>query len=79
MRDRAGTGILEGPDVPEEEDMSVLDKIKGMLKGHEDQAHQAVEKAGDMFDAKTGNKYSSQVDKAQEQADKQINNPPPAG
>jgi len=57
--------------------MSVIDKLKGMLKGHEDQAQQAVEKGGDMIDAKTGNKYSSQVDKAQEQINKQINNQPP--
>ncbi|MFC1410201.1 antitoxin [Streptacidiphilus sp. N1-12] len=58
--------------------MSVIDKIKGMLKGHEDQAHQAVEKAGDMFDAKTGNKFSSQVDMAQKQAHNQIGDKPPA-
>jgi hypothetical protein len=78
MRDRAGAWILEEPDVSEEEAMSVLDKIKGMLKGHEAQAQQGVEKAGDMFDAKTGNKYASQVDKAQEQINKQINNQPPS-
>jgi hypothetical protein len=63
--------------------MSVLDKLKGMIKGHEDQAHQAVEKAGDMFDAKTQGKFSSQVDMVQEQANKQIGTeppqPPPAG
>ncbi|MHA6761207.1 antitoxin [Streptacidiphilus sp. PAMC 29251] len=58
--------------------MSVIDKIKGMLKGHEDQAHQAVEKAGDMFDAKTQGKFSSQVDAAQSQINKQIGNQPPA-
>ena len=59
--------------------MSVIDKLKGMLKGHEAQADQAVDKAGDMIDAKTGNKYASQVDKAQEQAKKQINTEPPSG
>jgi len=57
--------------------MSVLDKIKGALKGHETQANQAVDKAGDMVDQKTGNKYSSQVDKVQEQAKKQIGETPP--
>ncbi len=57
--------------------MSVIDKLKGMLKGHEAQASQGVEKAGDMIDSKTGGKYASQVDKAQEQINKQINTQPP--
>ncbi|WP_042403636.1 antitoxin [Streptacidiphilus carbonis] len=52
--------------------MSVLDKIKGALKGHEAQADKGVDKAGDMIDQKTGGKYASQVDMAQEQAKKQI-------
>ncbi|MFJ9711419.1 antitoxin [Streptomyces sp. NPDC101234] len=52
--------------------MSVLDKLKDLLKGHEDQARQGVEKAGDAFDERTGNKYRSQVDAAQKQADDYI-------
>ena len=52
--------------------MSMLDKLKGMLKGHEDQAKQGVEKAGDTIDQRTGNKYQSQVDMAQKQADDYI-------
>ncbi|MFI9101915.1 antitoxin [Streptomyces fildesensis] len=52
--------------------MSMLDKIKGMLKGHEDQAKQGVEKAGDFVDQKTQNKYSGQVDTAQEKLNEQI-------
>ncbi|MEU3061384.1 antitoxin [Streptomyces subrutilus] len=58
--------------------MSMLDKLKGMIKGHPDQARQGVEKAGDAFDAKTGNKYRSQVDTAQQKLDEQIGNQPPA-
>lgn len=57
--------------------MSVLDKIKGMLKGHEDQARKGVEKAGDFADRKTQNKYSSQVDMAQEKINEQMGNRPP--
>jgi hypothetical protein len=57
--------------------MSVLDKIKGALKGHETQANQAVDKAGDMVDQKTGNKFASQVDMVQDQAKKQIGETPP--
>ncbi|MFE0426128.1 antitoxin [Streptomyces sp. NPDC058953] len=46
--------------------MSVLDKLKQMLKGHESKADTAVDKAGDAFDAKTQGKYSGHVDKAQD-------------
>ena len=60
--------------------MSVLDKLKGMMKGHEDQAHQTVQKAGDMVDKKTGNKYVGQVDTAQQKLDQQIDGShPPTG
>ncbi|MEV7977937.1 antitoxin [Streptomyces sp. NPDC086519] len=52
--------------------MSMLDKLKGMLKGHEDQAKQGVQKGGDMIDQRTGNKYRSQVDMGQKQADDYI-------
>ncbi|EMF00234.1 antitoxin [Streptomyces mobaraensis NBRC 13819 = DSM 40847] len=57
--------------------MSMLDKLKGLLKGHEDTARQGVDKAGDAFDAKTGNKYQSQVDAAQRKIDEQLGNRPP--
>jgi hypothetical protein len=46
--------------------MSMLEKIKGMLRGHEDQYRQGFEKSGDFVDKKTDNKYRSQVDTAQE-------------
>ncbi|MFJ3727480.1 antitoxin [Streptomyces sp. NPDC090045] len=52
--------------------MSMLDKLKDLIKGHPDQARQGVEKAGDAFDAKTGNKYQSQVDTAQQKLNEQI-------
>ncbi|MEV6329150.1 antitoxin [Streptomyces sp. NPDC051909] len=52
--------------------MSVMDKLKQMLKGHEDQAGKAVDKAGDMVDQKTQGKYSSQVDTAQEKLKEQL-------
>ncbi|WP_420081566.1 antitoxin [Streptomyces sp. JL4002] len=59
--------------------MSMRDKLKNMLRGHEDQAGQAVEKAGDAFDAKTQNKYQSQVDTAQQKLNEQLrrSGPPP--
>ncbi|WP_406001258.1 antitoxin [Streptomyces sp. NBC_00829] len=46
--------------------MSMMDKIKHMLKGHEDQAGKGVDKAGDLVDDKTQGKHSSQVDAAQD-------------
>ncbi|MEX2984701.1 antitoxin [Streptomyces sp. C36] len=52
--------------------MSMLDKLKGLIKGHPDQARQGVEKAGDAFDAKTQNKYQSQVDAVQRKMNEQI-------
>ena len=46
--------------------MSALDKIKKMLKGHEDQAGKGVDKAGDMIDDRTQGKYSKHVDTGQD-------------
>ncbi|MFE2163721.1 antitoxin [Streptomyces sp. NPDC059447] len=52
--------------------MSMLDKLKQMLKGHEEQAGQGIDKAGDFVDEKTQGKYSSQVDMAQEKLKEQL-------
>ncbi|GAA2252438.1 hypothetical protein GCM10010232_45910 [Streptomyces amakusaensis] len=69
--------------------MSVLDKLKQMLKGHESKVDKGVDKAGDAFDAKTKGKYSGHVDKAQDKLKGQFGTgsqdqpppppPPPAG
>ncbi|MFD3541216.1 antitoxin [Streptomyces sp. NPDC058662] len=60
--------------------MSMLDKLKDLIKGHPDQTRQGVEKAGDAFDARTRNKYQSQVDTAQQKINDQIGKrQPPAG
>ncbi|KOV64647.1 antitoxin [Streptomyces sp. MMG1121] len=60
--------------------MSVMDKLKQMLKGHEDQAGQGIDKAGDFVDEKTQGKYSGQVDTAQDRLKEQLgrdtDNPP---
>ncbi|MFJ1593384.1 antitoxin [Kitasatospora albolonga] len=52
--------------------MSALDKIKKMLKGHEDQAGKGIDKAGDMVDDRTKGKYSGQVDTAQDKLRQQF-------
>ncbi|WP_033817586.1 antitoxin [Kitasatospora sp. MBT63] len=60
--------------------MSMLDKLKGMMKGHEDTTRQGVDKAGDAFDAKTGGKYEGQVDSAQQKINDQLGQQqPPEG
>lgn len=56
--------------------MSMLDKLKGMLKGHEDTARQGIEKAGDAVDSRTGGKYQSQVDTAQQKLNEQLGDQP---
>lgn len=59
----------------------MMDKLKQMLRGHESQAGQGIDKAGDYVDGRTQNKYSSQVDTAQDKLKDQLRrdqgNPPP--
>lgn len=42
----------------------LMDKGKQFIDEHPDQAREAVEKLEDMVDARTGQKYQGQVDKA---------------
>ncbi|GAA2135860.1 hypothetical protein GCM10009760_14870 [Kitasatospora kazusensis] len=57
--------------------MSMFDKIKSMLSGHEDTVRQGVDKAGDAFDDKTQGKYSGQVDSAQQKINEQLGSQAP--
>ncbi|GGV22100.1 MULTISPECIES: antitoxin [Streptomycetaceae] len=54
--------------------MSMLDKLKNMMKGHEDTVQKGVDKGGDMIDEKTGGKYSGHVDTAQQKINDQLGN-----
>lgn len=60
--------------------MSVLDKLRQMLKGHEEQAGRGIDTPGDYVDDKTQGRYSGQVDTAQERLRQQFgsdeDNPP---
>ncbi|MFF4381405.1 antitoxin [Kitasatospora sp. NPDC092039] len=58
--------------------MSMMDKLKNLLKGHEEQADKAVDRAGDTVDQRTQGKYSGQVDAAQEQLKNQFRDQPPS-
>lgn len=46
--------------------MSMMDKLKQMMKGHESQADKGIDKSGDIVDEKTRGKYSGQVDTGQD-------------
>jgi hypothetical protein len=48
--------------------MSILDKLKGLLKGKGDKVESAIDKAADVADDKTKGKYSDQIDTAAEKA-----------
>ncbi|MBQ1110001.1 antitoxin [Streptomyces anulatus] len=52
--------------------MSALDKIKKMLKGHEEHAGKGIDKAGDMVDDRTKGKYKGHVDTAQDKLRQQF-------
>jgi MT0933-like antitoxin protein len=49
--------------------MGFLDDAKKFIDEHDDQVDQAIEKAGDVVDDKTGGKYADQIDKAQDAAE----------
>lgn len=52
--------------------MSMIDKLKGLVKGHEDTVRKGVDKAGDAVDRKTGNKHKGHVDTAQQKLNEQL-------
>jgi hypothetical protein len=43
-----------------------MDKAKGLIDEHDEKVDDAIEKAGDLVDDKTGDKYAGQVDKGQD-------------
>lgn len=48
--------------------MSFIDKAKDLAGKNADKVNQAIDKAGDVFDEKTGGKHARHVDKVQEKA-----------
>lgn len=59
--------------------MSVMDKIKSMMKGHPDESGKAVDKGADYMNEKTGGKYGGQIDSARDKAKGEFGDqaPPP--
>jgi hypothetical protein len=43
--------------------MSFMDKAKDFAEDHDKQVDEGVQKVGDQVDERTGEKYSSQIDK----------------
>jgi hypothetical protein len=64
--------MLEGNPRRKEHAMSMMDKLKGLLKGHEEQAGKGVDKGGDYIDERTQGKYRSQVDTGQDRLREQM-------
>ncbi|GAA0925271.1 antitoxin [Streptomyces thermoalcalitolerans] len=52
--------------------MSMMDRLRGLLKGHEEQAGKGVDKAGDYVDERTQGKHRKQVDTAQDKLREQL-------
>ena len=50
--------------------MGFLDKAKDFLDKHDEQVDQALEKIGDEVDKRTDHKYTSQIDKGVDVAQK---------
>jgi hypothetical protein len=48
--------------------MGIFDRAKDALSGQQDKVDSGVEKAGDVVDEKTGDKYTEHVDQGQEMA-----------
>jgi hypothetical protein len=46
--------------------MGIFDKAKDALSGQEDKVDAGIDKLGDMFDEKTGDKYAEHVDQGQD-------------
>jgi hypothetical protein len=48
--------------------MGFTDKVKDFADDHDKQVDEGLEKGGDQVDNRTGNKYSSQIDKGVDEA-----------
>ncbi|MEZ5137524.1 MAG: antitoxin [Acidimicrobiales bacterium] len=48
--------------------MGFLDKAKDAIQGKEDQLDQAIDKAADVIDDKTGGKHTDKIDQAADKA-----------
>jgi hypothetical protein len=47
--------------------MGFMDKLKGLVGGHKDQAEQGIDKAADVVEEKTAGSQTAQIDSAAEE------------
>jgi hypothetical protein len=52
--------------------MGFMDKIKGLVGKNSAKISQGVDKAGDVVDDKTGNKYTAHIDKGEDAVDRAL-------
>lgn len=52
--------------------MGIFDKAKDALSKNSDKVDQAIDKAGDLIDQKTGNQHAANVDKGQAMAKEKL-------
>ncbi|AXK85645.1 antitoxin [Nocardia farcinica] len=55
--------------------MSIIDKLKELVGKNPDRVKGGIDKAGDMFDQRTGGKYADHVDKGQQKAKDYLDRP----
>jgi len=48
--------------------MSILDKVKGLMKGKGEKVDSAIDKAADFADDKTGGRYTEKIEGAADKA-----------
>ena len=56
--------------------MSWIDKARDFIKGHPEEAKDAVEKVEDLINEKTGGKYADQLDQGSDTLGEQLGLPP---
>jgi acyl-CoA reductase-like NAD-dependent aldehyde dehydrogenase len=59
--------------------MGFLDTVKKLVGQNASKVETAIDKAGDLVDKKTGDKYKGMVDKAQDAAKKAVDGTKPPG
>lgn len=52
--------------------MGILDNLGDLAKEHEDKIEAGIEKAGDLVDEKTGERFADQVDQVQDLAKERL-------
>ena len=52
--------------------MGIFDKAKDLAAEHADKVSQGIDKVGDLVDQRTGGQHAAQVDRAQDEAKRRV-------